>query len=48
MKQANPNNTDAFMLFSRDMIIDGKLVTGRDADGGPHKIGRLDPTRYAT
>ena len=48
MKKANPNNTDEFMLFSRQMIIDEKLVTGRDADGGPEKIGRLDPARFAT
>jgi NitT/TauT family transport system substrate-binding protein len=48
MKKANPTNTDEFMMFSRKMILDEKLVTGRDADGGPAKIGRLDPTRYAT
>lgn len=48
MKAANKNNTDEFMLFSRKMIIDEKLVTGRDADGGPAKIGRLDPARYTT
>jgi NitT/TauT family transport system substrate-binding protein len=48
LKKANPNNTDAFMAFSRKMIVGEKLVTGRDADGGPAKIGRLDPARYAT
>ena len=48
MKKANDKNTDAFMAFSRKMIIDERLVTGRDADGGPAKIGRLDPARYAT
>jgi NitT/TauT family transport system substrate-binding protein len=48
LKQANPNNTDAFLTFSRRMIIEGKLVTGRDADGGPAQIGRLDPARYTT
>ena len=48
MKQANPGNTDEFMLFSRKMIIAEKLVTGRDPDGGPGKIGRLDPARYKT
>lgn len=48
MKRANPNNTDEFMAFSRKQIIDEKLVTGRDQDGGPHKVGRLDPTRFAT
>ncbi len=46
MKKANANNTDEFMLFSRKMIIDEKLVTGRDADGGPRKIGQLDPARF--
>lgn len=48
MKKANPTNTDAFMTYSRQMILDEKLVTGRDADGGPRKIGRLDPARFAT
>jgi NitT/TauT family transport system substrate-binding protein len=48
IKKANPTNTDEFMMFSRKMILDEKLVTGRDKDGGPEKIGRLDPTRYAT
>lgn len=48
MKKANPNNTDEFMAYSRQMIRDEKLVTGRDADGGPKKIGRLEPARYAT
>ena len=48
MKQANPANTAEFMAFSRQQIIDEKLVTGRDADGGPSRIGRLDPVRYTT
>ena len=48
MKRANANNTDEFMMFSRQMILDEKLVTGRDKDGGPQKIGRLDPQRYTT
>lgn len=48
MKKANPTNTDEFMTFSRRKILEEKLVTGRDADGGPHKIGRLDAARYAT
>lgn len=48
IKKANPTNTDEFMMFSRKMILDEKLVTGRDKDGGPEKIGRLDPARYAT
>jgi NitT/TauT family transport system substrate-binding protein len=48
LKKANPANTDEFMAFSRKMIIDEKLVTGRDATGGSEQIGRLDPARYAT
>ena len=48
MKQANATNTDEFMMFSRQMIIDEKLVTGRDRDGGAAQIGRLDPARFAT
>ena len=48
LKKANPNNTDDFMMFSRKMIIDGRLVTGRDAGNGPAQIGRLDPARFAT
>jgi NitT/TauT family transport system substrate-binding protein len=48
MKKANPSNTDDFMAFSRKMIIDGQLVTGRGPRGGPSQIGRLDPARYAT
>lgn len=47
LKQANAQNSDAFMDFSRRMILEEKLVTGRDADGGPAKVGRLDPARYA-
>jgi NitT/TauT family transport system substrate-binding protein len=47
MKKANANNTDEFMMFSRKMIIDERLVIGRDPDGGPAKIGRLDPARFA-
>jgi NitT/TauT family transport system substrate-binding protein len=48
MKQANANNTDEFMLFSRKMIIDEKLVIGRGPDGGPAMIGRISPDRFAT
>jgi len=48
LKQANPNNTDEFMKFSRQMIIDEKLVTGRGASGGLGQVGRLDPERFAT
>lgn len=48
LKKANPNNTDEFMTFSRQQIIDNQLVTGRDAGSGPAQIGRLDPARYTT
>ena len=48
LKKANPNNTDDFMAFSRKMIIDEKLVTGRGPGGGPAQIGRMDPARYTT
>lgn len=48
LKKANTTNTDDFMAFSRKMIIDEKLVTGRDANGGPGQVGRLDPARYTT
>jgi len=47
MKQANPKNSDAFLAFSRKMIVDEKLVVGRDATDAS-RIGRLDPARYAT
>lgn len=48
MKKANANNTDEFMLFSRKMIIDEKLVTGRGAEGGPANIGRITRERFQT
>ena len=48
MKKANPTNTDEFMMFSRQSLIDEKLVIGRDLDGSRSKIGRIDPARYAT
>jgi NitT/TauT family transport system substrate-binding protein len=48
LKQANPNNTDDFMAYSRKMIIDGRLVTGRDLSGDPAQIGRLSPQRFDT
>jgi NitT/TauT family transport system substrate-binding protein len=47
LKQANDKNTDAFMDFSRAMIVKEKLVVGRDAVDSA-RIGRLDPVRYAT
>jgi NitT/TauT family transport system substrate-binding protein len=48
MKKENANNTDAFLAYSRQMIIDENLVTGRGADGGVNLIGDLNPTRMAT
>ncbi len=48
LKQANANNTDEFMDFSRAQIIQEKLVTGRDAGGGPGQVGRLSVERYRT
>ena len=48
LKKANSTNTDDFMNFSRKMIIDERLVTGRESGGGPANVGRLDPARYAT
>lgn len=48
LKQENATNTDEFMMFSRQMIIDQKLVTGRDANSGIAHVGRLDPARYST
>ncbi len=46
MKAANPNNTDAFMMFSRQMIIDEKLVIGRGPDGSPANTGRITAERF--
>lgn len=48
MKQVNANNTDAFLAYSRQMIIDERLVTGRGPDGGRSKIGRIEPARFDT
>lgn len=48
MKQENSNNTDEFLAYSRQMIIDEKLVTGHGADGGSAKIGQLESARFAT
>lgn len=47
MKQMNPNNTDEFMLFSRQMIIDEKLVIGRQ-NGSAAQIGRISRDRFQT
>jgi NitT/TauT family transport system substrate-binding protein len=48
MKKANSALTDEFAMASRQLILDEKLVTGRDADGGPANIGRLSTSRFAT
>ncbi|HEY0967665.1 MAG TPA: ABC transporter substrate-binding protein [Opitutaceae bacterium] len=47
MKQMNANNTDEFMLFSRQMIIDEKLVIGRQ-NGSAAQIGRISRDRFQT
>ena len=48
MKAANANNSEEFMLFSRQMIIDEKLVTGRGPEGGVTNIGRITRERFQT
>lgn len=45
MKKANPENTDAFMNYSRKMIIDEHLVTGRNQTGFD-QIGRVSRERF--
>lgn len=45
MKKANTNNTDEFLAFSRNKIIEEKLVTGRQNDG-VSQIGRITPERF--
>jgi NitT/TauT family transport system substrate-binding protein len=45
MKKANTNNTDDFLAFSRKMIIDEKLVIGRQ-NGSAAQIGRIAPERF--
>ncbi|PTY04959.1 hypothetical protein DB347_19910 [Opitutaceae bacterium EW11] len=47
LKEANRNNTDDFLEFSREMIVHENLVTGR-TNGGPAQIGRISPERFAT
>ncbi len=48
LKAAHKDNTDDFMAASRRLIIEGQLVTGRGADGGPAQIGRISRERFAT
>lgn len=45
MKEVNAKNTDAFLDFSRQMIIDERLVIGRE-NGGPEQIGRVSLDRF--
>jgi NitT/TauT family transport system substrate-binding protein len=47
MKKANSAATDDFLAFSRQMIIDEKLVIGRNAIDAS-QIGRLSPERFQT
>lgn len=47
LKEANRNNTDDFLDFSRRMILQEKLVTGRGVDGDG-QIGRITRERFAT
>jgi NitT/TauT family transport system substrate-binding protein len=46
MKSANPNNTDEFMKFCRDLIIKEKLVVGRGASDDS-MVGRITRERIA-
>ena len=48
MKLTNSSIDDTFALASRQLILDEKLVTGRDADGGLANIGQLSASRFAT
>ena len=48
MKSVNPNNTDDFLAYSRQMIIDEHLVIGRGPDGGNDQIGRVSRARFQT
>jgi len=45
MKKINPNNSDAFLDYSRKMIVDERLVIGR-VNGGPGQIGRVSRERF--
>ena len=48
MKKTNSALTEEFALASRQLILEEKLVTGRDADGGPANTGQLAAPRFAT
>jgi len=45
MKAVNAKNSDAFLDYSRQMIIDENLVIGRE-NGGPDQIGRVSDARF--
>lgn len=45
MLELNPKASPEYLDFSRRMIIDEKLVTGRDS--GPENIGRITRRRFA-
>jgi len=47
MKKANSSATDDYLAFSRQMIIDEKLVIGR-THGSASQIGRLSRDRFQT
>lgn len=47
MKEVNAKNNDAFLNYSRQMIIDENLVIGR-ANGSPAQIGRVSEARFQT
>ena len=47
MKQINPNVTDGFLEFSHKMIVDEKLVIGRNATDDS-QVGRISRERFAT
>ena len=49
LKAANPNNTDEFLVWSRQKIIDERLVGGRDAVpvGDLSRAVRIEPARFA-
>jgi NitT/TauT family transport system substrate-binding protein len=47
MKKANSSATDDYLAFSRQMIIDEKLVIGR-TNGSAAQIGRLSRDRFQT
>lgn len=48
LKAANPNNTDAFLEWSREKIKAERLVIGREsAEGDVSRVGRITSERFA-